>query len=100
MTLCEMKVLEFFNLSAGHIAFVGKIVPDIKKLITQTKADLYIEGIKLKTINIIGEDRFSGGNEDKRNGMRSIRTDDDIIDVLKSYHGKAIKLIFYIKNLG
>lgn len=94
---CEMFVSDFFELSVGHIALVGKIVPDVIKLIPKSNADLYIGGKKIKTINIIGEDRFSGGDKEKREGKRSIRTDDDIIDELKSRGDKEIKLVIYIK---
>ena len=95
---CEMKVLEFFHLSGGQIAFVGEIVPDINQFITQATADLYIENEKIKTIKIIGEDRFSGGDEEKRKGKRAIRTDDDIMSVLKLSSGKEIKLIIQLSD--
>jgi hypothetical protein len=93
-----MLVKEFFKLSAGHIAFVGKIVPDFDKLISTTKADLYIGEQKIKTINILGEDRFSGGDEEKRKGLRSVRTGDDITNELNAKGDKPIKLVIYVEN--
>lgn len=96
MVLCEMFVSEFFKLSVGHIALVGTIIPDIDKFIPNSKADLYIGGQKIKTINIIGEDRFSGGDAEKRKGRRSVRTDDGIINELKANGNKEIKLVIYI----
>lgn len=41
ITTCEMFVSEFFKLSVGHIALVGRIIPDIDKYIPNSKADLY-----------------------------------------------------------
>ena len=95
---CEMLVKEFFILSAGHIAFVGKISPDLDKLIPTAKADLYLAEQKIKTINILGEDRFSGGNDEKRKGLRSVRTVDDIANELNAKGDKQIKLVIYIEN--
>lgn len=94
----EMLVNEFFKLSAGHIALVGKIVPDLDKFISTSKADLYIGEQKVKTINILGEDRFSGGNEEARRGIRSVRTDDDITNELNTKGDKPIKLVIYIED--
>jgi hypothetical protein len=95
---CEMFVSEFFKLSVGHIALVGTIIPDIDKFIPNTRADLYIGDQKVKTINIIGEDRFSGGDAERRQGRRSVRTDDDITDELKTKGNKEIKLVIYINK--
>ena len=95
---CEMLVKEFFKLSAGHIALVGKIVPDLGMFIPTTKADLYLGEQKIKTINILGEDRFSGGSEEKRKGLRSLRTADDITKELNAKGDKPIKLVIYIDN--
>lgn len=94
---CEMLVKEFFKLSAG-IAFVGKIVPDLNEFIPVTKADLYIGEQKIKTIDILGEDRFSGGNEEKRKGLRSVRTGDDITNELNTKSDKPIKLVIYLEK--
>lgn len=98
ITKCEMLVSEFFKLSVEHIALVGTIIPDIDKFIPNTRADLYIGGQKVKTINIIGEDRFSGGDAERRQGRRSVRTDDDITDELKTKGNKEIKLVIYINK--
>ncbi|MBV9576620.1 MAG: hypothetical protein JO149_08350 [Gammaproteobacteria bacterium] len=94
----EMLVNEFFNLSTGHIVLVGKIMPDLDKFISTTKADLYIGKEKIKTINILGEDRFSGGNEEKRKGLRVLRTTNDIVNELNAKGDKPIKLVIYIEN--
>ncbi len=48
-----MLVNEFFKLSAGHIAFVGQIEPNLDRFIRASKADLYIGGQKVKAINIL-----------------------------------------------
>mgnify|MGYP003402677608 FL=1 len=98
ITTCEMFVSEFFKLSVGHIALVGTIIPDVDKFIPNSKADLYIGDQKVKTINIIGEDRFSGGDAEKRQGRRSVRTDNDIINELTVKGNKEIKLVIYIKK--
>lgn len=77
--LCEMFVKHFFRLSSGHIAIVGSLVPNINSFIPpNSRADLYLSGKKIKTINIIGEDRFSGVDESIRQQKRSIRTDSEI----------------------
>ncbi len=95
MQTCEMIVNNFFQLSSGHIVLTGIIIPDIQTFILKCKADLYINGEKAKELSIIGEDRFSGC----RNGQkeRAIRTDSDIINVLKKNLIKdEIKLIIPI----
>jgi hypothetical protein len=91
MITSEMFVSKFFKLYSGHIALVGKIVPDIDKFISDSKADLYIGEEKVKTINIMGEDRFSGGDVEKIHRRRSVRTDDDIINELKAKGDKEVK---------
>jgi hypothetical protein len=95
-TTCKMYISDFFKLSTGHVALVGKLVPDIEKFIPKSKADLYVSGQKIKTINIIGEDRFSGVDEKIRQGNRAIRTDDDIISDMNTKPNQEIKLIIYI----
>lgn len=94
--LCEMHVLEFFKLSSEHIALVGKIKPDINEFISGSKADLYIDDNHIKTITLIGEDRFSGGDREKRAGKRAVRTEDDIYELLSNSLNN-IKLIIYDK---
>jgi hypothetical protein len=77
--LCEMLISDLFRLSSGHVAIVGKLFPDIENFIpNNSKADLYVAGEKIKTINILGEDRFSNVDETKRQGRRSVRTDTEI----------------------
>lgn len=94
--ISEMYVNDFFKLSTGHIVLVGKIVPDIEKFIGESKADLCINGKKIQTIHILGEDRFSGVNEEVRQGKRAIRTDDDISAILNAKIHEEIKLIIYM----
>jgi hypothetical protein len=96
--ICEMLVNEFFKLSSRRIALMGKIVPDFDKFIPTSKADLYIGEQKIKTINLLGEDRFSGGNDEKRKGLRSVRTGDDITNELNTKGDKPIKLVIYIED--
>lgn len=92
--LCEMLISDFFKLSSGHTAIVGKLIPNFPLFIPNNcKADLYIAGKKVKTINIIGEDRFSGVNETKRQGRRSVRTDSEISQELANL--KEAKLIIF-----
>ena len=92
--LCEMYIKDFFRLSSGSVAIIGHIVPDIKNFIpSNSKADLYINDAKIKTINIVGEDRLSGGDESKRQGKRAVRTDSDIPNVLDSTSNA--KLVIY-----
>lgn len=93
----EMLVNEYFKLSIGHIAFTGKIVPDIDLFIPKCEADLYIGKEKIKRINILGEDRFVRSHRDKRTNKKSARTDEDIYTELKESNHKKIKLIFLIK---
>ncbi len=93
-----MIVKNFFKLSAGHIALVGSIVPESHEYIFPSKADLYIDAQKIRTINIIGEDRFAGGNQEVIKGLRSIRTNDDILSQLISNSDKPIKLVIFIKS--
>lgn len=95
-TKYEMYVLEYFKLSVGQIAFVGEIIPNINKFIPNCKADLYVGQSKVRTINIIGEDRFSGGDHDSRLAKRSLRTDADIANELKDMGKENIKLIFEV----
>ena len=93
--ICEMFVTDFFKLSSGHIALTGNIIPNIEKFVPKSRADVYFGEQKVRTINLIGEDRFSGVDEAKRQGRRSVRTDDDIFSELKSKGNKEIKLIIY-----
>ncbi len=98
ITTYEMLVNDFFKLSSGQIALVGKMSPSLDKFIPATKADLYIGEQKIETINILGEDRFSGGDEEKRKGLKSVRTGDDIITALNAKGDKSINLVIYIKS--
>ena len=91
--LCEMNIQEIFHFSTGHTAFVGLLVPNIDTYITSThKADLLVNDKKIKSINIIGEDIFSGGNKRKQGQKRSIRTDTDISKIQREDN---MKLIIY-----
>ena len=65
---CEMLVNDFFKLSVGHIAFVGKIVPDMDKFIPTSKADLYIGEKKLKLLIYWEKIDFPGGMRKKERG--------------------------------
>ena len=92
--LCEMYIKDFFRLSSGHVAIVGNVVPDIENFIpSNSKADLYVDDEKVKTINIVGEDRFSGVDELRRQGKRSVRTDSAIPGALSS--ASNAKLVIY-----
>ncbi len=91
---CELLVSDFFKLSVGHIALVGKIIPGSTRRISSTKADLYVNGEKIRTIKILGEDLFLGAN--KRRDIRSIRTDDAIENELINVNQKKVKLIIYL----
>lgn len=92
--LCEMLISEFFWLSSGQVAIVGKIQPLIKSFIpADSKADLYEDNKKIQTIHIIGEDRFFGVNEIKRQGKRAVRTDSELSKDLKGLAN--LKLIFW-----
>lgn len=91
-----MLVVEFFKLSTGQIALVGNVAPDLDMFIPACKADLYIDKQKIRTIQLIGEDRFLGVNEEKRQGKRSVRTEDDIIYELQTKGNKEARLIIFI----
>ena len=94
IVICEMFISDFFKLSSGHVALVGRMLPDIENFIpNNSKADLYVSGEKVRSINIVGEDRFSGVDESKRQGKRSVRTDCDISENLKAMDN--VKLIIY-----
>ncbi len=89
--LCEMFISGLFKLSSGHMAIVGKISPDIESFIPDnSKAELYVSGERIKTINIMGEDRFSGVDQVKRQGQRSVRTDTEIPEKLDASKAKLI----------
>jgi hypothetical protein len=96
--ICEMLVSGFFKLSSGHTAITGNIIPNIEKFIPKCKADIYIGGQKIQTIDLIGEDRFSGVDEEVRQGKRSVRTADNISE-LNSKNDKEVKLIIYEAEL-
>ena len=93
--ICEMFISDFFKLSSGHIALVGRMVPDVESFIFKCKADLYIGNKKIKTINLIGEDRFSGVDKEKNRGIRAVRTEDDIITYLNEKGNGEIKLVIF-----
>jgi len=59
--------------------------------------NLYVGDEKVQAIYIIGEDRFSGGDEKQRKGIRSVRISDDISPMLDNIGNKKIKLIFPIR---
>ena len=89
-----MLINDLFRLSSGHVAFVGRLEPNIDYFVpSNSKADLYVSGKNIKTINIVGEDRFSGVDESKRQDKRSIRTDSVIPTELSNLSGA--KLIIY-----
>lgn len=91
---CEMLVSEIFRLSSGHVAIVGNLNPNIEGLIPNNcGADLYVSGKKVQRINIVGEDRFSGGDETMRKGRRSVRTDSKISKDLSIADG--MKLVIF-----
>ena len=72
--ICEMFISGMFRLSSGHTAIVGRVEPNIEFLIPcNSKADLHVSGKKIKSINIIGEDKFLGVDEFKLQDRRSIR---------------------------
>ncbi len=92
--LCEMFINDFFKLSSGHIAIIGDLTPDVESFIpNNSKADLYVAGKKVKAINIIGEDIFSGVDKAKQRAQRSVRTDTDIPRDLKAM--RNAKLIIF-----
>lgn len=93
--ICEMFISDFFKLSTGHIALVGKMLPNIEEPISKSKADLYIADSKVKTIDIIGEDRFIRADKEKLQDKRAIRTNENIIDILKVSANKKMRLVIY-----
>lgn len=95
--LCEMRVIEFFKFSSGSIALVGTLEPNINKFISNCKADLYVDGHHIKTITLVGEDFFSGGDREKHVGKRAVRTADDIYEQLSNSLDNNIKLTIYDK---
>ena len=50
----EMILTDYFKLSTGHFALVGRMTPDVKELINKCKADLFIGNKKNRSINIVG----------------------------------------------
>src|SRR3990167_1796575 len=93
--ICEMQVTNYFKLSTGQIALVGNINPNVDQLLTECQVHLYIRNKKIRSINIIGEERFSQVNEQIRKGRRAVRTNDDIYHDLILADGAEIKLVFY-----
>lgn len=94
--ICKMQVQEFFKLSTGQIALVGEVTPNIEKFISKCDADLYIDGQKITSVHIVGEDIFSGVNKDIQKNKRSVRTNDNIIDQLRAKKGHDIELIILV----
>lgn len=93
--ICEMYISEFFKLSSGDVALVGRMSPNIDYFVpNNSKADLYIAGQKAHTLNILGEDRFSGVNEAQRQGKRALKVN-DCDDLCKILAQKDIKLVIY-----
>ncbi len=74
----EMTVIEYFKLSTGEIAFVGNVVPSNSIIMPKSKAEIFVNGKKVKTISIIGEDRFIGIDDSIKKNKRSIRVRDEI----------------------
>lgn len=93
--LGEMIVKNYFKLSIGHIALVGEIAQYENTFLRKCKAYLYVGDKKISSINIIGEDMFSGVNKDIWQKNRAVRTDDPIYETLKAIKNDQIKLIFY-----
>jgi len=93
--ICEMLVSNYFKLSTGHIALVGTMKPDLDELLSRCKAYLYIGNKKVRSINIVGEDKFNRVKEEVRQNRRSVRTADDICEELKLAGNGQIKLVFY-----
>lgn len=93
--ICEMIVTDYFKLSSGHIAFIGIFDPDLDFSLNECKAQLYINNKKIKVIDVLGEDVFSGVKKEVQQKRRAIRTSDNIYDELKLANDKSLKLIFY-----
>jgi len=95
MKICEMHICNLFKLSSGDVAIVGNLSPNIDYYIPDnSKADLYVCGKKVCTIDIIGEDHFSGVNESIRKDKRSVRTNcKDVCDVIQK--NNDARLVFY-----
>lgn len=93
--ICEMTLSKFFKLSTGQTALVGKLIPDVGYPIPKTKADLYVGNKKIKTITIVGEDRFLNANKEKQKDRRAIRTNSDIAEDLNDLINQPIKLVIY-----
>lgn len=93
--ICEMLVTNYFKLSTGHIALAGTMNPDLDELLSRCKAYLYIGNKKVRSINIVGEDKFNRVNEEVRQNRRSVRTTDDIYEELSSAGNKQVHLVFY-----
>lgn len=86
--LCEMRIVEHFKLSIGHIALVGYVEPSDCRHIPPSQAEVYINGKKMKAIDILGEDIFVGKNV--RRDVRAVRTGDDIAELIKGEGGRSV----------
>ena len=93
--ICEMLVTNYFRLSTGHIAMAGTMKPNLDELLSQCKAYLYIGDRKIRTISIVGEDKFNRVNEEVRQNRRAVRTIDDIYGDLQTSSKEQIRLVFY-----
>ena len=93
--ICEMQLTDYFKLSTGHVALVGRLDEGYNEPLNKCQAYLYIGDKKVRSIHIVGEDQFSRVDESMRQGRRSVRTTDDVYQDLKSAKGEKIKLVFY-----
>ncbi len=68
--LCEMKIVDFFWLSTGHVVIVCALGPDMYPDVpNNSKADLCISDRKILPIRILGTERLSympGVKRDKK----------------------------------
>lgn len=93
--IAEMLVTDYFKLSTGCIALVGRLKPDLDTLLSRCKAYLYIGNDKICSINIVGEDKFKRVNKEIGKNRRVVRTTNDISEELKLAGDKKISLFFY-----
>ena len=94
----EMILANYFRLSTGQIILEGYIKPNLNQPITACMADLFVNDLKLCSINIVGENRLTGENKKISQEFRSVRTNNDIYALLQFFSDQKIKLVFDIKS--
>lgn len=92
-------VTDFFKISTGHICIVGYVEPENHNFITSDyEAKILIDGAEERSLKILGQDIFARISNTVKNNKISIRTTDDLDDIIPYLGKKKIIVTGYLPD--